>query len=114
MLKPIIYLIISLKRASQAFFLITTYLIATDAFGREPGMVLIPAGEINIGALKKTVYLNRFYMDKTEVTQKSFEKIMGGANFFFKGDNHPAEQISWFKAKAYCEKIGKRLPTELE
>ena len=39
---------------------------------------------------------------------------MGPANFYFKGENHPAEQISWFKAKDYCKKVNKRLPSELE
>ena len=39
---------------------------------------------------------------------------MGPANFYFKGENHPAEQISWFKANEYCKKVNKRLPSELE
>ena len=39
---------------------------------------------------------------------------MGSTNFFFKSDNHPAEQITWYKANEYCETIGKRLPSELE
>ena len=39
---------------------------------------------------------------------------MGPSNFFLKDENHPAEQITWQKANAYCQKIGKRLPSELE
>jgi len=39
---------------------------------------------------------------------------MGPTNFFFKRENHPAKQISWHKASKYCQKIGKRLPSELE
>ena len=27
---------------------------------------------------------------------------------FFKGEKHPAEQISWYKAKAYCAKMNKK------
>ena len=83
-------------------------------YGSEPEMVLIPAGEFNIGVSKKLIHLDQFYIDKTEVTQKKYKEVMGRTNFFFKGDNHPAEQISWYKAASYCKKIGKRLPSQLE
>ena len=83
-------------------------------FGDEASMVLIPAGKLNIKEPKRFAHLNNYYIDKTEVTQKDFKEIMGETNFFFKGDRHPAEQITWYKAKTYCEKLGKRLPTQLE
>ena len=62
----------------------------------------------------KLIHLGPFYIDKTEVTQKEYKKVMGRTNFFFKGEDHPAEQISWYKAESYCKKLGKRLPTQLE
>ena len=67
-------------------------------------MALIPSGEFNIGESTKVFHLDKFYIDKTEVTQKEFLKIMGPANFYFKGENHLAEQISWFKANEYRKK----------
>jgi formylglycine-generating enzyme required for sulfatase activity len=94
--------------------LLVVCLLSTNVYAEDSGMALIPAGEFNNRESTKLIYLDRFYIDKTEVTQKQFKEIMGGINFFFKGENHPAEQISWYKAKAYCEKIGKRLPNELE
>ena len=82
--------------------------------GNGPGMVLILGGKIKSDNSKIQISLDNFYIDSTEVTQKQFTYIMGFNKFFFKGDNHPAEQVNWFKAKAYCQKVGKRLPTEPE
>ena len=96
------------------FIVILTTLFSTNLYGNESKMVLVPAGEFNIGASKRSVHLDKFYIDKMEVTQKEFKKIMGKTNFSFKGEDHPAEQVSWYKAASYCKKIGKRLPTHLE
>ena len=105
--------------ASSKFFLwvglvLIIVKIVTISEANEPGMILISGGKFNSVASKKPIFLNDFYIDTMEVTQKDFVAVMGNNNFFFKGENHPAEQVSWFKADAYCQKIGKRLPTELE
>jgi len=71
-----------LKQAT--FILILTTLSSTNLYGNESKMVLVPAGEFNIGASKKSVHLDKFYIDKTEVTQKEFKEIMGKTNFFLK------------------------------
>ena len=55
-----------------------------------------------------------FWIDKFEVTQKEFLSVMGNNPSFFKGDDHPVEKVTWFDAKRYCEKIGRRLPFEWE
>ena len=31
---------------------------------------------------QKAIHLKNYYIDKTEVTQKNFKKVMGPANFF--------------------------------
>ena len=77
-------------------------------------MALIPAGEFNVEASNRLIHLDNFYIDKTEVTQQDYKEVMGGAKFSFKGGNHPAEQISWYKAASYCKKLGKRLPSQEE
>ena len=97
-----------------SLILILAFLFPKILYGNESEMVLIPAGKFNLATSKKFIYLDNFYIDKTEVSQKDFEKVMGKTNFFFKVENHPAEQISWYKAKSYCEKKGKRLPTQEE
>ena len=104
-----------MKKIYLIFITTATVLLTThNTHGSEPGMVFIPAGEFNVGKSTKAVHLEGYYIDKTEVTQKDFKKIMGPTNFFFKGDNHPAEQINWHKANEYCQKINKRLPSEAE
>ena len=96
------------------FFLFNFLLASSNSYGNTPGMSFIPTGKFNIGISTKEIYVGEFYIDKTEVTQKKFIEIMGPSNFFFRGESHPAEQITWEKANVYCQKIGKRLPNELE
>jgi formylglycine-generating enzyme required for sulfatase activity len=56
-----------------------------------------------------------FYIDRYEVTQADYEKTMNKNPSVFGGcPECPVEYVSWNEAKAYCEKIGKRLPTEAE
>jgi len=94
--------------------LILIVLLPTNLLGNTPEMALIPAGEFNIEASNRLIHLDNFYIDKTEVTQQQYKEVMGRANFSFKGVNHPAEQISWYKAVSYCKKLGKRLPSQEE
>jgi formylglycine-generating enzyme required for sulfatase activity len=57
-----------------------------------------------------------FWIDKTEVTQEQFERFGGQtANQpYYKGNNRPVEQITWFEARDFCTKRKVRLPTEAE
>ncbi|NWF97588.1 MAG: SUMF1/EgtB/PvdO family nonheme iron enzyme [Nitrospirae bacterium] len=87
-------------------------------------MVLIPAGEFYMGTDDRTfdpierpkhkVYLDAFYIDKYEVTQKQYYEVMGENPSFWLGSDLPVDSVSWKEAKTFCEKIGKRLPTEAE
>lgn len=71
------------------------------------------------------VNLKTFYIDKYEVTNAQYKEFIKatkrpGPRHWEKGDypagqdNYPVVYISWNDAKAYCEWVGKRLPTELE
>ena len=70
-----------------------------------------------------------FWISKYEVTQKEFQTVMGNNPSYFTGDlNLPVEQVSWFDATNYCDKLtaqersagripagyAYRLPTEAE
>jgi formylglycine-generating enzyme required for sulfatase activity len=61
------------------------------------------------------VCVSDFYMEKYEVTQIEFEKVMGSYPAHFKNcPKCPIESVTWFEARDYCGKVGKRLPTEAE
>jgi formylglycine-generating enzyme len=90
-----------------------------------PDMVWIPDGAFGMGSPdgegasdehpQHEVKVKGFYMDKTEVTQADYERVMGHNPAYFKGcPNCPAENIAWISANEYCKKVGKRLPTEAE
>ncbi len=78
--------------------------------------VLIPSGKFISGPPnnQKEKFVDSFYIDATEVPQTLFKKVMGYSRSFFKNPMNPIEKIDWYEAKEYCEKIGKRLPTEWE
>lgn len=44
---------------------------------------------------------------RCEVTQESYEKVMGGNPSAFKGENNPVDSVSWNDATAFCEKLKK-------
>ncbi len=100
-------------------------------------MVLIPSGKFQMGARfwrgkfdehpRHSVYLDNFFIDKYEVTAANYNKCViagkcaklrmkdGKCNYDNQERaNHPANCIDWLQANAYCQWIGKRLPTEAE
>jgi formylglycine-generating enzyme len=87
-------------------------------------MVLVPAGEFSMGnddpifdpleRPRHTVYLDAFYIDKYEVTQSQYRKVMDDVHSWWIGSDLPIDSVTWHQAKEYCEKVGKRLPTEAE
>ncbi|HSB03009.1 MAG TPA: SUMF1/EgtB/PvdO family nonheme iron enzyme, partial [Anaerolineales bacterium] len=104
------------------------------------GMTLlyVPAGEFtmgnnNDGVAEKpahTVYLDAFWIDKTEVTNRMYYLcVMEGTckeptaknsvkryNYYGNSvyDNYPVIYIGRNMSKTYCEWVGRRLPTEAE
>ncbi|MBT5469528.1 MAG: formylglycine-generating enzyme family protein [Nitrospina sp.] len=103
------------------------------------GMVLIPSGEFTRGTDSKKanqvclknndhckekwfkdevplhpVKLDNYYLDIHEVTQKDYLRAMAKNPSEFKGSNLPVEKVTWYEAEEYCQKVGKRLPTEVE
>jgi formylglycine-generating enzyme len=91
---------------------------------RADDMVFIPAGDFAMGSDDPTVdplefpfhtvYLDAFYIDTYEVTQRQYNDVMGDNPSFWLGTDLPVDSVSWSEAKSFCEKTGKRLPTEAE
>ncbi len=113
------------------------------------GMVLVPAGDFWMGCAqndksclthfkpKHQVYLDAFYIDKTEVTVAQYRKCVstkqctaptllpdvydGGGkdrssecNWNKTGRDFPITCVDWSQANSFCRWAGKRLPTEAE
>jgi len=104
------------------------------------GMTLlyVPAGEFTMGSdtgdeAEKPVhqvYLDAFWIDKTEVTNKMYSSCVEAgvceelpdksshihSNYYgnAKYDNYPVIHVDWNMAKTYCEWVDRRLPTEAE
>jgi len=114
---------------------------ATPTQGAPPAkvealMIAIPAGEFTMGSDVEderpahVVVVEAFEIDQFEVTNEGFERFVWEAGyvtdaekagdsmpwrFYAEGKpDHPVVKVSWNDARAYCEWLGKRLPTEAE
>jgi len=92
-------------------------------------MVLVSAGWFIMGSNKyedekpqRRVYLDGFYIDKYPVTNARYHAAGTTPKRETKVDYHPVINgysqpvvgVTWHQAKAYCEKAGRRLPSEAE
>ncbi len=84
--------------------------IITTKLGTE--MVVIPAGSFEMGSPDGNpdeqpvhqVWIDSFVMDRYEVTQKQYAKLILADPAHFKGPTRPVEMISWANAALYCNK----------
>ena len=73
-------------------------------------MVRVPAGTFEMGSRNgeeneqpvHTVSVAAFYMDRFEMTQECYAKLVVANGSHFKGPNLPVEQISWGDAALFC------------
>jgi serine/threonine-protein kinase len=84
--------------------------------GAPPGMVAIPGGTFMMGrdnaedpeeTPAHSVAVAPFYLDLTPVTRGEYARVQVDSSW-------PATAVSWNDAQAYCQSIGKRLPSEAE
>ena len=54
------------------------------------------------------VTVSSFCMGKYAVTQKEWREVMGNSPSRFIGDNLPVEQVRWYDAIEYCNKLSQR------
>jgi len=54
------------------------------------------------------VTISSFWMSRFEVTQKEYSEVTGTNPSSFSGDNLPVEQISWYDAVEYCNKLSEK------
>jgi formylglycine-generating enzyme len=66
------------------------------------------------GAMATDIKMHGFYIDRYEVTQAEYLKVMHANPSFFQGLDRPVEKVTWNQAMAFCHKVGKQLPSEQE
>ncbi|RLS89599.1 MAG: formylglycine-generating enzyme family protein [Planctomycetota bacterium] len=72
------------------------------------------AGRSNDEAQHSVTITKAFYLSETEVTQESWQKVMGANPSEFKGANNPVEWVSWNDCQSFCQSSGLRLASESE
>jgi formylglycine-generating enzyme required for sulfatase activity len=95
-------------------------------------LVKIPAGEFQMGSISELPYAletpvhsasisYEFFIGAFTITQEQFAAIMGTNPAHFRhAENLPIENVSWFDARTFCQKISEktgrriRLPSETE
>lgn len=100
------------------------------------GMAQIPGGNLaSVGGEPRSGVVQPFCLDKTEVTVAAYDACVKAGKCTEAGaeqsgmspmtgescnrgvagkENHPINCVDWSQAKAYCEAVGARLPTEEE
>jgi formylglycine-generating enzyme required for sulfatase activity len=76
--------------------------------------VRIPAGSVMTQDRRVLTVERDFELAATLTTQTQYEQVMGNNPSRFQGAEHPVERVSAFDADNFAEKIGARLPTEVE
>ncbi len=111
---------------------IARYFIEDLGNGVNLEMAAIPGGIFMMGSRKNElkrrdnespqhpVTVPSFFIGKYPVTQAQYQAIMGTNPSYFKGSNRPVEQVSWYDAGIFCQKLSQRtgktyrLPSEAE
>lgn len=85
---------------------------ATEAISTKLGIAMrsIPGGAFTMGNDRgeederpaHAVSITAFHMDTYEVTQKSYEALMGTNPSKYKNPDQPVEQLGWYGAIKYC------------
>ncbi len=86
------------------------------------GMILVPEGEFVFGSdtgapderPMRKIHLPAFYIDKYEVTNAEYKKVVPTHEFQPGNETMPVAGVSWQQASSYAAAVGKRLPTEME
>ena len=103
-----------------------------DELFNEPNMIFVHGGTFVRGATSEQgssqsdelpihqVTVSNYYISQTEVTQRLWERVMGGNPSHFKGEKLPVEQVSWEDCQEFIRRLNQmtgrqyRMVTEAE
>ena len=82
----------------------------------QDGLVLIPQGTFTMGSpdserqrekdeTAHEVSVSAFYLSPTEVTQEQYQQVMGENPSHFQGQQLPVENVTWYQAVEFCNKL---------
>ncbi len=83
--------------------------LAEELKGR---MVKIAGGKFTMGDKEEGEFeatVSDFEIDKYPVTQSLYYKVTGKNPSHFKGDDKPVEQVSWFDAVEFCNRLSEKM-----
>ena len=89
-------------------------------------MVKVAGGTFTMGATAEQEYdaydverpahqvtLSDYYIGQTEVTQALWTAVMGSNPSYFKGDNLPVAEVSWYDCQTFIDKLNSLFSNEL-
>jgi formylglycine-generating enzyme required for sulfatase activity len=97
------------EKKIQAAAVVTPAPTSKPSASTPANMVYVEGGTFNMGSNdyddEKPVHkvsVSSFYIGKYEVTQKEWREVMGSSPSYFKGDDIPVENVSWYDVIEYC------------
>lgn len=97
----------------------TNNLVSTNNAELTNDLILINGGTYLMGSpetemqretdeVQHEVTVSDFYIGRYEVTQKEYEDVMGENPSNFEGENLPVENVTWYEAIEYCNKLSEK------
>ncbi len=95
--------------------LLTSYIVGQETIVSKinESLIAVEGGSFNMGSSLyeknerpvRNINIKGFYMLKTEVTQEQYMSVMGVNYSHFKSPNRPVEEVSWYDAIVFCNRL---------
>ncbi len=105
----------SLRLWAKIFFALGFLSLQNTLSAFASDSILIPEGQFVSGSdPQNNVNVPAFSIDRHEVTNEDFAQVFPNHAYREGAAKHPVTHVTWQEAKAYCERLGQRLPSEVE
>ncbi|WP_294430564.1 SUMF1/EgtB/PvdO family nonheme iron enzyme [uncultured Treponema sp.] len=95
------------EKEKETFLAIEKYIAKGKDLASSKALLALNIRLINFFGNSKMIAIpgKNIEMLSTEVTQKTYQKIMGENPSYFKGENNPVENVSWYDAIYFCNML---------